>query len=656
MVAVTVAPVPARPVVLAALAGLAAIFSLAACRERSEPPRRPPTEEREPCRRHDPLRQPFFGDLHAHTAYSYDAWVFDVRTTPEQAYRFARGEALDLAPFDAEGRPTRPARLARPLDFAAVTDHSEFLAETDACTTPGAQGHDSETCRTYRSGLAAGVTVLGSALVGANPARLPDVCGEDRASCRDGLAGVWQRVVAAAEGAYDRSGACSFTSFVAYEYTGSLGASTQHRNVIFANERVPLPVSYYEQPTRLGLWRALRRDCIDVVGGDCDVIAIPHNTNESNGNSFRVEYPGAATIEEQREQASLRADIERLVEVYQHKGDSECRNGFAGLLGAPDEQCDFEKTRPGETADCGEGTGSGGAAGVGCISRRDFLRGILAEGLREGERLGLNPYRLGVIASTDGHNGTPGNVDERTFIGNHGSNDDTAAERLGRGFLGLGGPEYGPGGLVGAWAEENSRGAIFAALKRRETFGTSGPRIAVRLFGGADLPAGLCDDPDLARIGYERGVPMGGVLPGDGRAPRFVAQALRDPGTAEVPGGLLDRIQIVKVWVEDGGAHERVFDVAGGGGDADVDPATCAPRGPGADSLCADWTDPDFDPAIPAAYYARVLENPSCRWSGWECLRLPAAERPDACADPAVPRTIRERAWTSPIWWDGATS
>jgi Protein of unknown function (DUF3604) len=641
-----------------ALAAAVALSFLCACSDAMRVPEGPPREDREPCQQHDPLRQPFFGDLHVHTAYSYDAYAFDVRGTPDQAYRFARGAPLSLGPLDAEGMGTRTVRLSRPLDFAAVTDHSEFLAEVDACTTPGAAGYESTTCETYRSNQSSGVTVLGTSLVSPSPTRRADLCGEDGGLCRDRLPDVWRSVVDAAEVAYDRSAACAFTSLIAYEYTGSLGASTQHRNVIFAGDRVPLPVSYYEQPTALGLWRALKRECIDAPGGGCDVIAIPHNTNESNGNAFRIEYPGASSIEEEREQAALRADLERLVEVYQHKGDSECRNGLSGIVGAPDEQCAFEKISRDGAADCGDGTGSGGAAGVGCISRLDYVRGILAAGLREGDRLGVNPYRLGLIASTDTHNATPGNVEERAFAGNHGSNDDSPEKRLDRGFLGLGGIEYGPGGLAGVWAEENTRGALFAALKRRETFGTSGPRIVVRMFGGADLPEALCDDPDLLRIGYERGVPMGGILaPGRaGAAPRFVVQALRDPGTPEAPGALLQRIQIVKGWVESGESHQRVFDAAGRANGADVDLATCEPRGPGAASLCAEWTDPAFDPAQAAFYYARVLENPTCRWSTWECLALPAADRPPACSDPEVPKTIQERAWTSPIWWDGARS
>ena len=192
-----------------------------------------------------------------------------------------------------------------------------------------------------------------------------------------------------------------------------------------------------------------------------------------------------------------------------------------------------------------------------------------------------------------------------------------------------------------------------------ETFGTSGPRITARFFGGWDYPADLCADPELVAKGYAGGVPMGGDLPdptASGEVPVFVVSALRDPGTAERPGGLLQRIQIIKGWADDeGGLHQAVYEVAGSADNgADVDLATCEPRGRGADTLCAVWTDPDFDMGRRAYYYARVLENPSCRYSTFQCLSAPEEERPTGCDDPALPKTIHERAWTSPIWYEPA--
>jgi hypothetical protein len=216
-----------------------------------------------------------------------------------------------------------------------------------------------------------------------------------------------------------------------------------------------------------------------------------------------------------------------------------------------------------------------------------------------------------------------------------------------------------PGGLAGVWAEENSRDALFDAMKRRETFGTSGTRLSARFFGGWSLPEDLCQRSDLVAQGYAHGVPMGASLPArppeSAAAPSFVVSALRDPGTDERPGGLLQRAQVIKGWVDEAGRfNQAVYDVAGGENGANVDLDSCTPRGPGASSLCTVWHDPDFDPASSAVYYLRVLENPSCRWSQHECIGLPEGERPGSCEDPAIPKLIQERLWSSPIWYDAA--
>jgi hypothetical protein len=246
-------------------------------------------------------------------------------------------------------------------------------------------------------------------------------------------------------------------------------------------------------------------------------------------------------------------------------------------------------------------------------------------------------------------------VDEGAFIGHRGADDDTPANRLGEGQFYIGGYRFSPGGLTGIWAEENSRPSLFDALRRREVFGTSGTRLSVRLFGGWHLPAGMCGDPEMVRTAYRDGVSMGGFLgaPQSGAAaPSFLVAALRDPGTVAHPGTPLQRVQIVKGWLEAGVSHQQVFDVAGDPNNgATVDDATCVASGPGADSLCTVWTDPSFDPAQHAFYYGRVLENPTCRWSAYTCNALAPADRPPSCSDPNVPRTIQERAWTSPIWY-----
>jgi len=368
---------------------------------------------------------------------------------------------------------------------------------------------------------------------------------------------------------------------------------------------------------------------------------------------FAVEYPAGG---DERAQAALRGAMEPLMEVFQHKGDSECRDGLAGLLGAPDEQCGFEKHDRDGPQDCSMTTTHvGGVANTGCYSVRDFLRGALAEGLKEHARLGVNPLPLGVIAGTDTHNGTPGAVDEDTFQGHRGTDDDTPEKLLGSGVLTSGGIAYDPGGIAAVWAEQNTRASLFDALRRRETYGTSGPRIAVRFFGGWGYPASLADDPALVEKAYAGGVPMGGTLPAEGAVasgPVFVVSAMRDPGPKDKPGARLQRVQIVKVWVKDGVAEQRVFDVAGSAtAGLGLDLSTCAPGDGGSDALTATFTDPDFDPAAYASYYARVLEVPTCRWSTWLCNRLPAEGRPPACSDPSVKRAQQERAWTSPIWY-----
>jgi hypothetical protein len=613
----------------------------------------PPAEE--PCPERNPLRNVYFGDLHVHTRNSFDAYLWDTRTTPTQAYEFARGQPLSLPPLDADGNGTRTVRLERPLDFTAVTDHSEFLGEVDVCTTPGSPSYDSANCELFRSGTTRAFTNFGVKVTASRPARFRDVCGDDYSICLNAAGDVWEHIQAAAAAAYQH---CTFTSFVAWEYSRSPGGSTLHRNVIFRNDRVPFPISAFEEPTPQGLWRDLKATCLD-AGTGCDVLAIPHNSNESNGHMFFVEYPGAQTIDEQRAQAAFRNAMEPLVEIYQHKGNSECFNGLSGIVGAPDEQCEFEKRRQGKVPDCHDGTGQQGAAGVGCVSRLDFVRGALLAGLQEQDRIGVNPYRLGFVGSTDTHNGTPGFTDEWSWGGHQGKNDAAPAALLGGGGVVDGGILFSPGALVGVWAEENSRSSIFDALRRKETFATSGTRLSARVFGGWDLPSGLCADPNLTQIGYDRGVPMGGVLaprPAAATAPTFVVSALRDPGTAAHPGGQLQRVQVIKGWIEDGAPHQQVYDVAGDANNgASVDLSTCTPTGAGADSLCAEWTDPDFKPGDQAFYYARVLENPACRWNTWVCNRLQPADQPPACQDAAVPKTIQERAWTSPIWYQPQT-
>ena len=637
------------------------VFLLVSCEPTTEEPSEKPATNSDydvGCTNRDPNGMAFFGDLHVHTAFSFDAIARGGFQTPDDAYRFARGEEIGLAPRDESGQPLRTIRLDRPLDFAAVTDHAEWLGEVVECTRSGAPAYDTPACRAIRgSGDPSDLREAVAQLFG-EQARSADICGEDAAGCRRGLLGAWERTQEAAERHYDRTGACSFTTFHAWEYTRMPGRSKAHRNVILRNEIVPeLPVSWVDEPEVEGLWDKLEALCNQ--GGICEALTIPHNPNISNGLIFTLDYGDAPTTAD-RARAARRANIEPLVEMMQSKGESECRRGMYGVVGGEDELCDFEKARyvqGNRPPDCGEGTGSGAMDGRGCQSRLDFARYGLIEGLRQWRRMGVNPLRVGFIGSTDTHNGTPGAVDEYAYAG-HNSNVDSSLEKR------LNTEAYvphrlrNPGGLVGLWAEENSRDALFDAMKRREAFATSGVRIRPRLFAAWGLPADLCEREDLVATADASGVPMGGVLPaaGSSRPPVFIATALRDPGTSEHPGSLLQRIQMIKGWVGDDGLfNEAIYDIAGDASNgADVSRDTCEPRGPGASSLCGTWTDPDFDPARPAVYYARVLENPSCRWNARQCAALPAGQRPAACSDTAIPWRIQERAWTSPIWYEPA--
>jgi hypothetical protein len=592
------------------------------------------------CANHEPLRQAFFGDLHVHTSYSMDAYLFETRTTPDDAYRYARGEEISLAPLDARGRTTYPVQLARQLDFAAVTDHAESFGSTKLCTTPGSSAYDTPSCRTYRGDDAApqsAAYVVKRML----SSYADEVCGEDGRICREAQVDVWDEMIDVAEQHYDRSDRCNFTSFVAYEYGLTPKFSKVHRNVIFRNERVlDYPIHAQMETNPVHLWRRLQQECIEDKPG-CDVLAIPHNSNTSDDHMFALDYDGARTPVEERRIARLRSAMEPLVEIMQIKGESECRNGLWGVGGAVDELCDFEKARgimfdsQPPMPDCQGTPGEGALLGKGCVGRDSYARYALVKGLAETQRMGAHHFRFGFIGSTDDHKGT------RPLEARMGVN---------------------PGSLMGVWSEENSRDSIFDAMRRRETFATSGPRIEPRFFGGWDLPETLCNDPDFVSRAYDAGVPMGSILPdasGGAGPPSFLVSALRDSGTPAHPGTALQRIQIVKGWVGEGDVYmQKVFDVAGTPDNgADVNVATCEPRGAGHDALCEVWSDPEFDASEHAVYYARVVENPTCRWSTRTCRALEGdPTRPAMCDDSRIAKTIQERAWTSPIWYDAPAS
>jgi len=603
------------------------------------------TEQREPCSNHQALRQPFFGDLHVHTRYSLDASTQGTETSPADAYRFARGERIGIQPWDEAGQATRSLQLRQPLDFAMVSDHAELIGEVQMCTNPEVSGFGSWQCRFYRA-WPRGAFYLFNYMAAMRASHL-GMCGAEGERCLAAALVPWQEMQDAAETHYDRSSDCAFTTFIGYEWTGVQAKSggNLHRNVVFRNAVVPvLPASYIDTPGETLLWDALDAECID-AGSGCDAVVIPHNSNLSAGHMFSEQLANGAPLD--TAYALRRQRMEPLAEIMQHKGASECF--FAPDI-TRDELCAFEQLPLDNIA----GFSNPPTAATGFL-RETWQRGLVLE-----ETLGANPFTFGVIASTDTHLGTPGAVEEDRFPG-HGGAGVPALKSVPPGLPDK--LEYNPGGLAVFWAEENSRDALFAAMQRREAYGTSGPRIVTRLFAGWDLDPALCAAPDQIEQAYANAVPMGaelGPAPA-GSALRLLVAAQQDPGTEDSPGMPLQKLQIIKGWLDnEGGSREQVFDVAGYPVTrGSVDLASCATAGSGHSQLCAVWEDPDFDPAQRAFYYSRIVENPSCRWSQRQCLAGGVdCSRPETvgkgfegcCAAEHRP-LVQERAWTSPIWY-----
>ncbi|MDX1692292.1 MAG: DUF3604 domain-containing protein [Ketobacteraceae bacterium] len=652
------------------------------------------SEVREPCALYNPFRNPYVGDLHVHTARSLDANIQNTRTTPAEAYAFARGEPLGIQPFDENNQPLRTVQLQEPLDFAMVSDHAEFFGETRICRNPDFPlAYHSAECESFRADpkkkfVSWNLRYLGGLLQPDGALTRFDYCGEGAADCLAQSQTVWEEMILAAEAAYDKSVDCAFTAFVGYEYTGAPVSFNLHRNVVFRNGDVPLrPLSYMEYPRPENLWKALDETCNDST--NCEALTIPHNSNVSGDMMFRREKLVIGYSDFDADYVTLRNKYEPLIEVFQHKGDSECSR-------SADELCGFEKFPFNNLiSDRYAGFLSGEP------TPDSFIRTALKDGLALEEKFGVNPFKYGMVASTDTHLGTPGLTDENNYPGHGGAGADNSAA-LQQGLTDM--VAFGPGGLAVLWAEENSRDYLFDAMQRREAQGTSGPRILMRMYAGWDFKEseiceGFAFDEDaislrygsFARLGHAQGVPMGGDLvpgpeaftaEGQSKSPTFAVGALRD--SADSAGGL-QTLQIIKGWLDENGKpREAVYNLHTAQR-IGIDLNRCQAAYPASDALCKVWRDPDFDPSQKAFYYARVVEQPSCRWS-WQQCRALFAENPlekfkAACEQPSTlpagyrecclhtpvadhypnvlkkqqigtyPPVIQERAWTSPVWY-----
>ncbi len=595
----------------------------------------------------NPLRNPYFGELHVHTAWSLDAFVLASLNGPDEAFRYAKGELSSQSSLNN----AEENRLRRPLDFAAVTEHAEWLGEYGLVVDPAYNPASDEArarVERYRATQVAGadgragdihsmVEVVISGMVRPDPTRL-DLGASEEEVLEAGRT-IWRRIVEIAESHNDPG---RFTTLNGFEWTPTPGGVNFHRVIIFRGNDVPdLPLSNYEASHPEQLWDWLET----AAGGPDNALAITHNANFSNGQMFNPRYSDGREIDEAY--ARRRALWEPLAEMFQSKGSSETMP----VLSPHDAFADFEIVASQAFQQVtGAATGSTGQMRWGTLAARSS-RACASRSASASTR-----SRSGSSAATTATRARPATARRMDWTGGNAYLDDTADLRL-HGVIEGGLPSVllNPAGLTGVWATENTRDALFDGLRRRETFATSGVRLVPRLFAGWDF--GAADVANLAEAGYRKGVPMGAELPArpaGAAAPTFLVHAAKD-----ALGANLDRIQIVKCWTARGMLFEKVFDVAASdgrtpdprtghmplvGNTVDVSNATYA-NDIGATELSAAWTDPEFDPALACAYYARILEIPTPRWSTYDAVKhgLPIPTN--------APATVQQRAWTSPVWY-----
>ena len=625
-------------------------------------------------------RNPYYGDLHVHTKHSFDAYIFGITATPNDAYRYAKGDGI-MHPMGYE------MKLREPLDFYSVTDHGFFMgmlnAWSDTSTDISQKDfakpfHDLNRVENLTAESAGPRSALFSTILGGtvtqtysdlNPNILKAWFTKNTQAALKSFdyeihKSAWEDVARAANEHNDPG---HFTTFIGYEFTTSTNVEggNLHRNVIFNSSKAPIrPWTRIDSinPEDLWTWQDKLRD------KGVDTVSIPHNSNGSNGQMFEMETFYSDPINS--EYAEKRMRNEPLVEITQVKGTSETHP----LLSPDDEWADFEimDVRVGSRPPTF-------SRPSGSYVREAYLNGLTLDFTKQG-----NPYKFGLIGSSDTHTGA-GAFDESNYwskVGildgdpeNRGSaplteeniqrmddymrafNQPRSTISLDQGeYANTGFTQWGASGLAAVWAEENTRDSIFKAFKRKETFATTGTRIAVRFFGGFNLSSIDLNSEMLVSQAYQNGVTMGSDLMGDGdRAPEFIVWAQRDKN-----GAPLQRVQIIKGWSDASGrGHEKVFDVVCSDG-LQVDPITnrCPDNGAkvnindcsitrnvGSAELKASWIDPEFDNETKSFYYARVLENPTCRWSTWDAINRGFKPRED------LHDTIQERAWSSPIWY-----
>jgi len=586
--------------------------------------------------------RPFFGDTHLHTSFSMDAGAFGARLGPREAYLFARGD-------EVKSSSGQPVKLSRPLDFLVVADHSDnmgffpdlFSGKANLLADP--QGRKWYEMIRSGKGQQAALEIIIAFSHNKFPKDLMYLPGTRAYKA------AWQKTIDAAE-EFNSPG--RFTAFIGFEWTSNTGGNNLHRNVIFRDngDKASLVTPFtvyppYGSDNPVDLWKWMQ-EYEEKTGGD--VLAIAHNGNLSNGRMFPVVEAFGKKLD--RAYAENRAKWERLYETTQTKGTGESHP----FLSPNDEFADFELWDKGNL--------DGSVAKTKEMLEFEYTRAALKNGLKLEKLLGVNPYKFGLIGSSDAHTGLAA-MEEDNFFGKT-TPQEPSPERMKATFfenkdtgVTIMDWEVGASGYAAVWATENTRAAIWDAMERRETYATTGPRMIVRFFGGWQFDPKDAKDRMPARIGYEKGVAMGGDLPAgpDGASPTFLVAALKDP-----IGANLDRIQVVKGWLDaDGNVQEKVFDVVWSGdrrpdektgklpsvgNTVDVANATWT-NTIGASDLITVWKDPEFDPSRHAFYYVRVLEIPTPRWTAYDAQRFGTKPLP------GTRMTVIERAYTSPIWY-----